>query len=81
MGSVAYNFLADSFLFNQSYIDNQYKNVSENELRQELKNYRDFLLTNLTELEIEVLNNPSNLKLYTGTTQPLLSLLTQSAFY
>lgn len=81
MGSVAYNFLADSFLFNQSYIDNQYKNISENELKQELKNYRDFLLTNLTESEREILNNPSNLKLYTGTTQPLLSLLTQSAFY
>lgn len=81
MGSITYDFLADSFLFNQSLIENQYASIPEQEIRKKLNEYRNFILENTISLENEVLSNSSNLKLFSGITKPLLPLLTQTAFY
>lgn len=81
MGSKVFDFLSDSFLFDDANINNQFGSTSEREILNELKRYREFCLSNAVELEQEVSSNTSNLKLFSGVKLVHPSLLKQSAFY
>jgi hypothetical protein len=81
MGSKTFDFLTESFLFKDNLIDNQYRQISEQEILNELNKYREFCLANVSELENEVLASPSNLKVVSGIERPPLNLMKQSAFY
>jgi hypothetical protein len=81
MGSRIYDFLADSFLFDDSLITDKFLCVSDNDVWKELQCYREFCLSVAPELESEVLSNKSSLKLFSGIKQPGIPLLKQSAFY
>lgn len=81
MGSKIYDFLADSFLFEDSLIGDEFRSVSDNDLSRELQRYREFCLSAASELEQEVLLNKSSLKLFSGIREVSISLLKQSAFY
>lgn len=43
MANTAFDFLTESFLFNDSYIEDNYKKVSEQELSSELNKYREYI--------------------------------------
>lgn len=81
MGSIVYDFLADSLLFDESLIADKYSRVPENEISKELQRYREFCLTVALELEAEVQANDSNLKFFSGIKRISIPLLKQSAFY
>lgn len=81
MGSRAFDFLAESFLFNDALIQDGFRTISEKEILKELSKYREFCLSNQHELEEEVLANQSTLKVVSGIEMPDLRLLKQSAFY
>lgn len=81
MGSKVYDFLSDSFLFDKSLIHDEFRSISDKELRRELQRYRQFCLSIVPELEQEVLLNDSSLKLFSGMRHVSISLLKQSAFY
>ena len=46
MGSVIYNFLADSLFFNENNLENDFANESEERIQQELQNYRNHCIKN-----------------------------------
>ena len=81
MGSKVFDFLGESFLFDDSLIRDQFSGLPEGEILKELERYREFCLSSAAELEQEALSNPSNLKLFSGVRRVAPSLLKQSAFY
>jgi hypothetical protein len=62
MGSQTFDFLTDSFLFQDACIQSQFSTVTESEIQKELARYRDFCISKQSELEQEVLLGESNLK-------------------
>ena len=81
MGSKVFDFLGESFLFDDSLISEQFSGVAEAEILRELVRYREFCLSASSELEQEVSSNTSNLKLFSGIRHVSPRLLKQSAFY
>jgi hypothetical protein len=81
MGSKTYDFLTDSFLFDESLIGEHFQSVSDSEILKELQSYRQFCLSVTSELQQEILGTNSNLKIFSGVKQVDIKLLKQSAFY
>ena len=81
MGSRVYDFLSESFLFDDSLLSEEFSDVTEAEILRELVRYREFCLSAAAELEQEASSNTSNLKLFSGIRRVGPRLLKQSAFY
>ncbi len=65
MGSRLYEFLADSFLFRDEFLDNTLP-VSTEEIQKELDRYREFSLQNEQELYDDAAGHDSSLALYSA---------------
>lgn len=81
MGSVAYNFLANSILFDDREIDNLYSSLSDSQLENLLQDYRQHCLTNIAELTKEITENKSSLKVLSSIEKIPYETLKQSALY
>jgi hypothetical protein len=81
MGSKIFDYLTESFLFDDSLLQDQFSSVPEDEILNELERYREYCLSVASELEQEALSNTSNLKLFSGIRHVAPSLLKQTAFY
>ena len=81
MGSKLYDFLTESFLFDDSLIEEQFESMREEEIRKELSSYRDHWFANAAQIEKEVRSNDSSLKLFSGLKRTDLRLLKQTALY
>jgi len=64
MGSKTYDFLADSFLFRDDLIEDQFANTPNAEIQQELRRYREFCIGHRDEIVAEVDSSASTLALY-----------------
>jgi hypothetical protein len=80
MGSRTFDFLADSFLFRDDLINEQFAHTPLREIEQELERYREFCIRHQTELMTEVDACNSSLTLY-GDERLSISELTQAALY
>jgi hypothetical protein len=81
MGSQTFDFLTDSFLFQDDLIQSQFSTVTESEIKKEIARYRGFCLSKQSELEQEVLSGESNLNVISDVEMPDVKLLKQNAFY
>jgi hypothetical protein len=81
VGSKVYDYLSESFLFDDSLIGEQFGSMSEGEILRELSCYREFCLAAKPELEQEASRKTSNLKLFSGIKRVDPRFLKQSAFY
>ena len=81
MGSIVYDFLTESFLFNESAIEDNFHSFTENEIKSELRKYREFILKNIENIEQEIINNVSELKVLSSVRKVSLNHLKQSSFY
>ena len=81
MGSVIYNFLADSLFFNENNLENDFANESEERIQQELQNYRNHCIKNYGELIKEIVERDSFLKVFSSSEETSLGLLKQTALY
>ena len=81
MGTKIFDFLTESFLFNDDNIESLFTKYSDNQLKIELSKYREFVLT--SDLESEIINNcsTSHLNVFSGQKYLPHSFLKQSAFY
>jgi hypothetical protein len=75
MGSCTYDFLTESFLFEDSLLEEAFASVSDSALADELKRYREFVLSNQQNLVAEVTRAPSNLRVFSGLDRVHLSHL------
>ncbi len=81
MGSITYNFLADSYFFNEREFDSGFKDYSDDKIYLELEKYRNHCLNNFEELKNEISKNKSSLKVFATIDDISLSFLSQTALY
>lgn len=81
MGSVTYDFLADSLLFHPKSLETDFKNESVDRLEWELQSYRSFCIDNYEELISEIKSKRSSIKVFSSTENVSVNLLTQTALY
>ncbi len=81
MGSLTYNFLADSFLFSEDLINTQFKSISDSKIEQELESYREYCMKNFDGLLQEISNTESALKVFSTIDEFSVEFLTQTALY
>jgi hypothetical protein len=81
MGSVTYDFLADSLFFHQDSLDNVFKNESPKRLEKELQKYREHCLKNNNELIKEIQDTKFLLKVFSSIEETSIDLLKQTALY
>jgi hypothetical protein len=81
MGSVIYDFLTESILFDDNLISDKFRSVDEQGLLKSLENYREFVLSSLKTIEEEANENRSSTKIFSGSRRTSLDLLKQAAFY
>jgi len=81
MGSVTYDFLANSLLFDEDSLKNDFANESESRLEKELQSYREHCIKNYEELISEIHKTKSTLKVFSTTDSVPITLLKQTALY
>lgn len=81
MGTVLYNFLNESFLFDGKHIADNFSKFTEQELRTELSNYREFCLDNITQLTEEVSPAGEAPSVFSGKSKSDLDSLKTTALY
>jgi hypothetical protein len=82
MGSLTFNFLTESFLFNERLLANDFRSVSEKRLNKELRSYRSYCKRHKEKLAAEIQASHSNLKMFVSDQRAhTLEFLKQTAFY
>lgn len=81
MGSVTYNFLADSILFHERNISENFKNISNERIERELFDYRQHCIKNYDLLLKEIKDKNSLLSVFSSASETPINLLTQTALY
>ena len=84
MSKLAYDFLADSFLFNEEAINTNYKDFTDRTIESELEKYRAHIVKALPELRLALTAPHAKLSVYFDSSSrdiPPVSLLKQSSLY
>ncbi len=82
MGTRTYDFLADSFLFDDKVLDDGFSTISDKDLCVELERYRSFVLDNVEALLSETQSLDGRIRLFSGhQLKPTVEILKQSALY
>ena len=82
MANIAFDFLASSFLFDERYIDDEYRIVPEKELVLELNKYHDYIEHNFVQIVSEVQSgNEMNVSIEVIDDLPDEQFLKQLALY
>lgn len=81
MGSVTYNFLLNSILFNDDEIEREFSTFNDSQLENLLQDYREHCLTNYADLLNEIKSNNSTLKVLSSIEEIPFDTLLQSALY
>ena len=82
MANIAYDFLTESFLFDERYIENRFKKVSEQELSVELQKYRKHIREHYLDIVNEIKNKSElNVTIESAGELPNQQLLKQLVLY
>lgn len=81
MGSIIYNFLADSLFLNNNALKNDFANESDARLEKELTDYRAFCIDNLDNLIEEITQKNTPLSVFSSSEETPIDTLKQTALY
>lgn len=81
MGSILYDFLADSLILNKNSIGNSYENETDARIEKELIEYRNFCIANIDKLGAEIATGTGALSVFTSASDTPIALLKQTALY
>jgi hypothetical protein len=81
MGSICFDFLADSFLFDQNLISNLYRDFDDDRLLLELANYRSYINDQYRDLILDINKSNSEISVFTSEELVPIELLKQTALY
>jgi hypothetical protein len=84
MSRVLYDFLTESFLFREDYLNDNFASFDLHELEAELQRYREHVLASLDDIEAETNARDTLLSIFFDTvvrSQPSIDRLKQCAFY
>ena len=81
MGSIVFDFLTESILFDERHIENAFASVQEPNLQKELERYREFIKNNLQAIQEEVTQSPSALRIFGAKDFLSVDNIMQTAWY
>ncbi|MGK3981497.1 hypothetical protein WME99_00560 [Sorangium sp. So ce136] len=81
MGSILYDFLTESMLFDEERIQSRFADIPDAELRRELARYREHCLANLDELRRELADEAQALRVFSGPGRISKDDLARGALY
>jgi hypothetical protein len=81
MSKILYNYLNESLLFCDDYILNNYQQLSEIELRNELTKYREYCIKNIEKIFNEIKLYKHDIKIFSANYIIDTARLMQTAFY
>lgn len=81
MGSIAFDFLADSIFFHDQSIENGFANETDQRIKRELTSYRNHILKHYDTLVQEIQDRDSFLKVFSTKGDVSVNLLKQTALY
>lgn len=81
MGSLIYDFLNESLLFDESLLQSKFKGISEVRLAKELEDYREHVTEHLDDLRDEIGTDAATLRLFGSREHFSPERLRQTAFY
>lgn len=81
MSQIIYDFLKDSFLYDDKFIKNQYSLVSEVEIKNEFTKYRNYILKNMSKLHEEITLYANQIKIFSIDKFIDFSKIRQMSFY
>ncbi|AUX35493.1 MULTISPECIES: hypothetical protein [Sorangium] len=81
MGSVLYDFLSESMLFDDASIGDRFARYTDAELRRELNRYRQHCLEHLAELRNELPSSSHNTVVFSGQDRPSIEQLVRTGLY
>lgn len=81
MGSYAYDYLNDSLLLDQTLYTQMYRGISDARIEKELRNYRDYCLKILPEIQKTIKTSNGNVSCMATDTMSHTSHLKQAALY
>ncbi|MGZ3754340.1 MAG: hypothetical protein ACXVAY_00225 [Mucilaginibacter sp.] len=81
MGSICYDFLAESILFDDKALSERYSSLNDEALNAVLEDYRDHILSNRKLIEDDIIRMKSSLKVFSTIDRIPESTLIQSALY
>lgn len=81
MGSVLYDFLADSFLFDERLIESNFAGITDEDLRRELETYRAHSLEHLAHIRQDIPRGRENAIVFAGTAAISVADLIRTALY
>ena len=81
MGSITYNFLANSLFFHKNSLANDFTNENDERIERELQDYRKHCIDNYDELIKEIIERDSFLKVFSSSDETPINLLKQTSLY
>lgn len=81
MGSILFDFLTESYLFRDELIETRFSSLTDADLRNELRRYREFCVARLAALKAEAVQETGTFKVFGGSSRISRAHLTQMAFY
>lgn len=81
MGTIPYNFLSESILFDEKEINSQFSSLSDEVIEKLLQDYREYCLKNITDITKEITQNKSSLKVLSSLEKIPFDVLKQGSLY
>ena len=81
MGTILYDFLRDSVLFNEERLSDRFAGLTDAQLRRELAQYRTFCLANIDTLTGEIPSSRPNSVVFSGSRRPSVQQLKRTGLY
>lgn len=81
MGSITYDFLADSLFLNANALKSNFADETDARLEKELIDYRQFCIDNLDQLTKEITEKTTPLSVFSSSEETPISILKQTALY
>lgn len=81
MSQLIYDFLKDSFFYEDKYIEDEYSSVTDEEIEKEFIRYREYILKNIEKLQEEITLYANQIKIFNVDKYIDFSKIRQMSFY
>ena len=81
MSQIIYNFLKESFLYDNKLIEKEYSSITDIEIKNEFKKYREYILKNISKLHDEITLYANQIKIFNVDKLIDFTKIRQMSFY
>jgi len=81
LSQIIYNFLKESFLYDNKLIEKEYSSITDIEIKNEFKKYREYILKNISKLHDEITLYANQIKIFNVDKLIDFTKIRQMSFY